>query len=107
MGLIVRITGLTLSIIFFCVPLQSQPGRAGTDGDSAGYKWNVSSKKTGEGEYELIFSVPGVDGWQLYSPSQAIPDLLTAELKFDDSTISQQDGFTENGISKQVASTVF
>src|SRR6185369_3277078 len=71
------------------------------------YKWDVSSKKIGEGKYELIFSTTGVPGWQLYSPSQPDPDLTTTEIKFGDSAIVQQKNFAENGSSKEINSTVF
>lgn len=75
--------------------------------DTVTYKWNVTSKKTGEGKYELIFSTNGIPGWQLYSSSQTIPDLSTTELKFGDSSINQQNSFTENGNSKEINSSVF
>ncbi|HEV8506667.1 MAG TPA: hypothetical protein VGQ53_14755, partial [Chitinophagaceae bacterium] len=71
------------------------------------YKWTVSSKKTGEGRFELIFSTTGVPGWQLYSPSQTIPDLTTTEIKFGDSAIEQQKNVVEGGSSKEINSTVF
>src|SRR5689334_8597217 len=72
------------------------------------YKWDVSSKKVGEGKYELIFATPGVAGWQLYSPLQTIPDLATTtEIKFGDSAIEQQKDFAENGSPKEITSTVF
>jgi hypothetical protein len=48
----------------------------------------------------LIFSTTGVPGWQLYSPSQTIPDLSTTELKFGDSAIEQQKNFAETGLQK-------
>jgi cytochrome c biogenesis protein CcdA/thioredoxin-related protein len=68
------------------------------------YKWDVSSKKIGEGKYELIFSTKGVPSWQLYSPSQTAPDLTTTEIKFGDSAIEQQKNFVENGSSKEISS---
>lgn len=72
------------------------------------YKWDISSKKIGEGRYELSFSTNGVAGWQLYSPSQTVPDLTTtAEAKFGDSAIEQQKNFVESGNTKEITSTVF
>ena len=99
MNLITRIIAFSLLFIFFKAPLYSQ--------DSAVYKWTVKSKKVGEGKYELIFSTNGVPGWQLYSPSQTTTDLITTEIKFDDSAILQRDGFTEGGIAKEVTSPAF
>lgn len=94
MNFISRITITGLSFIFFSTFVYSQ--------DSANYNWTVSSKKTGDGRYELIFSTHGVNGWQLYSPSQTIPDITTTELKFGDSAIRQENNFTEKGASKEV-----
>lgn len=96
MNYLFRIAAFSLLFSFLATALHSQ--------DSANYKWSVSSKKIGEGKYELIFSTAGVPGWQLYSPSQTIPDLTTTELKFGDSAISQHAGLTEGGTSREVKS---
>lgn len=62
--------------------------------DSAALKgWTVQSKKLGEKKYELSFSVPSVDGWQLYSPNLVLDDFKAAELKFPDSAIVQEGNF--------------
>jgi len=99
MNQIVRIVGFLL-FVFVTNDLFSQ--------DSLPvYKWDVSSKKTGDGQYELIFSTTGVPGWQLYSPSQKISDLTTTEVKFGDSAIAQQKDFAESGASREVNNTVF
>src|SRR5947207_75894 len=99
MNFISRITITGLSFIFFNAFVYSQ--------DSANYNWTISSKKTGDGQYELIFSTNGVNGWQLYSPSQTNPDLVTTELKFGDSAVTQANDFFENGMSKVITSPVF
>ena len=99
MNHILRKTALGLFLILIGDCMHAQ--------DSAHYEWNVSSKKIGEGKYELIFSTQGVPGWQLYSPSQTVPDLTTTELQFGDSAISQQGSFTENGARKEISSPVF
>jgi len=75
--------------------------------DSVAFRWNVSSKKISDGKYELKFATQGVNGWQLYSSAQTLPDLNTTELKFEDSTISQENAFDEKGLSKQIISPVF
>ena len=75
--------------------------------DSAAFKWDISSKKIGEGKYELIFSTDGIPGWQLYSPIQTIPDLNTTELKFGDSAINLEGEFAESGLIKEMVSPVF
>jgi thiol:disulfide interchange protein DsbD len=68
--------------------------------DSSVYKWNYKSIKTGEGKYELIFSIDSATGWQLYAPNQDLGGVKTVELKFPDSSIAINDSFTENGKSK-------
>jgi cytochrome c biogenesis protein CcdA/thioredoxin-related protein len=100
MNHILRITVYSFFFIFSSLYLFCQY-------PAAIYKWDVSSKKTGEGKYELVFSTEGVAGWQLYSPSQTTPDLTTTEIKFGDSTIHQQNDFAENGISKEIESPAF
>lgn len=97
---ILRISVFSLFFIFLNIDLFSQD-------PVVIYKWNVSSKKIGEGKYELVFSTDGVSGWQLYSPSQTAPDLITTEIKFGDSAIRQQNNFEEKGISKEIISPAF
>jgi thiol:disulfide interchange protein DsbD len=92
-------TLLSLGFLFFNLHLFSQ--------DSLAYKWNITSKKIGEGKYELIFSTNGAKGWQLYSPSQNIPDLTTTEIIFGDSAITTENGFSESGSSIQLVSPIF
>jgi len=103
-----RLTAVGLFLISFSPGLFSQPARiTGSDGDSMViYKWDVSSKRIGDGKYELVFSTNGVAGWQLYSPSQTIADLTTTEIKFGDSAIGQQDGFIESGTAKSVLTPI-
>ena len=75
--------------------------------DSAVYKWNYKSQRTGEGEYELIFSTNGKTGWQLYAPDQELGGVKTVELKFSDSSIIIEKGFSTTGESRSFASTFF
>lgn len=71
------------------------------------YKWKISSRKIGNGKYELIFSTNGVPGWQLYSSSQTVADLTTTELHFEDSAVAIRGGFIEKGLEKEMSSPVF
>jgi cytochrome c biogenesis protein CcdA len=96
MNYLARIAAFTLLFIHSVISLFSQ--------DSAAYNWSISSKKISENKYELILSTNGVDGWQLYAPAQTVPDLLTTELKFEDSAISQQGTFDEDRTWKEVKS---
>jgi len=75
--------------------------------DSAVYKWNYKSQRTSEGKYELIFSTNGITGWQLYAPGQELGGVKTVELKFSDSSIIIEKGFSTTGESKSFASTFF
>src|SRR6187399_3660646 len=75
--------------------------------DSAVYKWNYKSQRTGDGKYELIFSTSGITGWQLYAPGQELGGVKTVELKFADSSISVEKGFSTTGESRSFASSFF
>ena len=75
--------------------------------DSSIYKWNYKSQRTGEGKYELIFSTNGMNGWQLYAPDQDLGGVKTAELKFSDSSIVIEKGFSTTGESRSFASSFF
>ena len=75
--------------------------------DSAVYKWNYKSQRTADGKYELIFSTNGITGWQLYAPGQELGGVKTVELKFADSSISVEKGFSTTGESKSFASSFF
>lgn len=74
--------------------------------DSTIYKWNVTSKKIGEGSYELKFTTPGATGWQLYAPGQMVAgEVPTAELIFADSSIEVQRpfGFEGNALDAKIS----
>ena len=75
--------------------------------DSAVYKWNYKSQKTGDGKYELIFSTNGINGWQLYAPGQELGGVKTVELKFSDSSISVEKEFLPTGESRSFSSSFF
>jgi thiol:disulfide interchange protein DsbD len=94
-----RITAFCLFFLFVAGTTYSQ--------SLADYKWTVSSKKIGDGKFEIIFSTDGVEGWQLYSSIQTVPDLNTTELTFTDSAIVAQRGFIEKGTAKEISSPVF
>jgi thiol:disulfide interchange protein len=52
-------------------------------------KWQVSSKKSGNGNYELIFSGVPNSGWQLYAPDQVLSEVELVSLHFSDSAIAK------------------
>lgn len=69
--------------------------------------WEVTSKKTAQGQYELSFSLPATGKWQVYAPNQVLLDVQTTELKFADSSIVQQGEFRLSPGAKKVNSTIF
>jgi len=89
-----------LSFLFFSIFSFSQ--------DTAQvYHWKITSAKINDTTYELKFSTGGAKGWQLYSPAQTMPELITTELKFGDSAVTQQTGFTESGTARTVSNSLF
>ena len=89
-----------LSFLFLCIFSFSQ--------DTAQvFHWKITSAKINDTIYELKFSTEGAKGWQLYSPAQTIPELITTELKFGDSAITQQTGFAESGTARTVSNSLF
>lgn len=71
------------------------------------YKWEVSSKKTGEGVYEISFSTTATQGYQLYAPNQELGGIKTVELLFPDSAITADPLFGETGTANRFASPIF
>lgn len=69
--------------------------------------WKVESRKTGEGVYELQFTLPSFNKWQLYAPNQSLSDIKTTELQFADSSVQQQGGFVLEGTPVEIKSEIF
>jgi thiol:disulfide interchange protein DsbD len=76
------------------------------DVPAAPFQWQASSKKLADGRYELRFTTPGSNGWQLYAP-QTLNEVATAELQFADSAIQSTSGFKDSGKVETVASALF
>jgi thiol:disulfide interchange protein DsbD len=70
------------------------------------FPWKVTSKKISDANYELVFSTEPVGDWKLYAPKQ-VADFQSTELKFADSSISQEGKFVENVPAKMVSNTLF
>jgi cytochrome c biogenesis protein CcdA len=71
------------------------------------YSWKVTSKKIGEGKYELTFTTPGQKDWQLYTPDQVLSDVKVADLIFPDSAITMDGGFSFSEKPQQIKSPIF
>ncbi len=94
-----------LRILFFSALLIF--GLVGYSQDSAAYKWNITSAKISNNEYQLIFSTPGNANWQLYAPNQLLSEVATSEIKFSDSAIKLINGFSDSGNFKSIQSPIF
>lgn len=92
-------------VLFFVTLLLVTNIAFSQDGVSV-FPWKVTSKKIGDGRYELVFSTSPAGQWELYSPSQKI-DLPTTELQFTDSSIKQQGAFIEKGEIKELKHPLF
>lgn len=73
---------------------------------SAVYNWTVTSKKISEGKYELRFTTPAVEGWQLYAPQQD-GELATTELQFENTAVVYDNNFQQSEGFKNVESSLF
>ncbi len=89
----------TFCFSFFIVSAQDSSARAV-------FNWQVTSKKISDRKYELQFSTPGVAGTQLYAPSQDFGGLPSAELIFNDSSITTE-SFIAAGTTKKINSAIF
>jgi len=69
--------------------------------------WKVSNTKTGEGKYSLKFSLASTEGWQLYAPTQDVPDLATTQINFRDSSITLEPGIVSSVEASAVKSPIF
>ncbi len=89
--------------LFVCsaIPALSQ------DSLGAVHDWKISSKKIGEGKYELSFSGTISNSWQVYAPNQVLLEVKTTELHFADSSVVQEGGFTIAGSPKTINSPIF
>src|SRR5689334_12929231 len=58
--------------IFFSVLAFFFSNTVFSQGDSPVFPWKVTSKKVGDGKYELVFSTIAPGQWELYAPVQKI-----------------------------------
>lgn len=64
--------------------------------------WKATAKKLADGKYELSFTVPALNGWQLYDPNIIFEDFKTSELIFPDSSITQVGKFELTAPTKKI-----
>ena len=69
--------------------------------------WKVESRKIDEGKYELTFSAPVTDNWQVYAPNQTLFDIKTTELLFTDSAAAQEGDFVLTEKPVKINSAIF
>jgi thiol:disulfide interchange protein len=94
---------LLLSLVSFLLLISG----AANAQDSTAFKWTVESRKTGDKEYELKFSTPGNNQWQLYGPNEIVSDVQAIEIELGDSSITLVRPFKETGNGKTITSAIF
>lgn len=75
--------------------------------DSTAYKWEVSGKKVQDKVYELTFTTPGSNKWQLYGANESISDVPSVEMELADSSIEVKKPFKESGNSVAFKNPIF
>lgn len=68
--------------------------------DTSFYKWEYSSKKIGDGKYELIFSAGEKPNFTLYAPNQKMGDVKSVQISFPDSSIISDTAFVNTSKGK-------
>lgn len=86
-------TGTVYCFVFFI-------SIAASSQDTSFYKWDYSSRKISEGNYELIFASSGKKDFHLYGPNQQIGDVRSVTITFPDSSIIADSIFTDASKSK-------
>lgn len=75
--------------------------------DSTHFNWQAQSIKTGDNQYEIIFTTPGANGWQLYAPNQVVSEVAMASVAFPDSAMKAAGAFKDSGAVQKVQSPIF
>lgn len=101
MNLIKKAATTLLVLILSLISVQAQ------DSSGAVKQWTVESKKLENGRYEISFSGTAGNSWQVYAPNQLILEQKTTELKFADSSITQEGDFTLVNPPVSINSTIF
>src|SRR5687768_14647550 len=71
------------------------------------FKWNVTSLKLENNQYQLNFTTSGANGWQLYAPNQVLSEVPTAVISFSDSAIKATASFVDSGAVQTEQSLIF
>ena len=93
--------------LLFILWILTATGNRGLAQDSSAWKWEVKSVKTGEGGYELLFSINPPRGWQLYAPNAMISDVPSMDIEFSDSSIRMAGPFRTSGGAKKLKIPLF
>jgi len=89
----------SLLTLFLFQPLFAQ--------DSTQFNWQAQSIKTGNNQYELVFTSPGASGWQLYAPNQVVSEVAMASVIFPDSAMKAAGAFKDSGAVQKIQSSIF
>lgn len=93
---------VTFSILFFITLSVLSQDSAGAIQD-----WKITSKKTGENKYELVFNGTITGNWQVYAPNQTLLEVKTTALQFSDSSIVQEADFILETAPREISSPLF
>ena len=69
--------------------------------------WKAESRKLGVNRYELSFTLPASNGWQVYAPNQVLLETKTTELHFSDSSVRQEGAFLLTDKPVTITSPIF
>ena len=70
-------------------------------------KWQVQSKKTGNGLYELVAKTTVPEGWHLYGKNAAIESLASVTLSFDYENVKQVAAAEFNSLPRIIADPIW
>lgn len=98
-----RVNSKFFILLFFFFPIAV----LAQDSTQSVVDWQVSSKKIGEGKYQLALKGSIKGNWQVYAPDQTLLEVKTTELKFADSSIVQEGGFITGTEPKKITNPVF
>jgi thiol:disulfide interchange protein DsbD len=75
--------------------------------DSTAVKWEVSSKKTGNGVFQLTFKGSTSGKWDIYAPDAFFDDIATGGITFKDSSIQIISPLKADGQGQLIKSSLF
>jgi len=100
-----RKPALSFTVVFLSLFLFQSSFAQDSSGGVKG--WKVAAKKISDGKYELRFTAPVKEGWQVYAPGQTLLEGKTTELQFTDSSIVREGDLVPGVTPKEISSSIF